>query len=77
MKESAPFWSMRGRTAHKHADNIPGPGAYSPTGSVMASSPKYRVGTSQRTPLSGENINPGPGTYSPRKGADSPSWTLY
>ena len=76
MKESAPFWSFRGRNFYSHAESVPGPGAYSPTSIDLTKSPNYRVGTSQRKPLGYENSTPGPGSYSPRRGVDTPSWSL-
>lgn len=76
MKENAPFWSMRGRNYYNHQEKVPGPGSYSPTNHVLSSSPKYRLGTSQRGPLATEIATPGPGTYSPRSSIATPAWTL-
>lgn len=76
MKESAPFWSLRGRIFYNHTENVPGPGSYSPTNHDLSSSPKYRLGTSQRVPLSTKKQTPGPGTYSPRNSITTPAWTL-
>jgi hypothetical protein len=77
MKETAPFWSIRGRITYIHSEKIPGPGTYSPSSSTLQSSPRYRLGTSQRAPLSPNPKTPGPGAYSFVLGAETPSWTLY
>jgi Sperm-tail PG-rich repeat len=77
MKESAPFWSIRGRNFYSHSESVPGPGAYSPTTSILLTSPNYRVGTSQRKSLGSKNLTPGPGAYSPKSGVNAPSWSLY
>ena len=76
MKETAPLWSMRGRSTYTHSENIPGPGSYSPTDTVLLSSPKYRVGTAPRRSLAELTLTPGPGAYSPSKSTDTPSWTM-
>ena len=74
MKESAPFWSMKGRNFYSHLESVPGPGAYSPTTtSVLIKSPNYRLGTSKRVPLANENANPGPGAYSPQSRTTTPA----
>lgn len=76
MKESAPLWSFRGRHLNPHLEIVPGPGAYYPTDTTLLSSPKYKVGTSQRRPLADPNLTPGPGAYSPRSTLSAPSWSL-
>jgi Sperm-tail PG-rich repeat len=76
MKETAPLWSMRGRSAYKHTEKVPGPGTYSPLDVMMQTSPKYRVGTAKRKSLAENSFTPGPGAYSPIKSRDMPSWTM-
>ena len=76
MKETAPLWSMRGRSEYSHIETVPGPGTYSPSTSMMHTSPNYRVATSKRKGLAEISLTPGPGTYSPSKTRDTPSWTL-
>lgn len=76
MKETAPLWTMRGRSNYVHTEKVPGPGTYSPTDSMMMTSPKYRLGTAPRKDLAELSLTPGPGTYSPSKYPDTPSWTM-
>lgn len=76
MKQTAPSWSIRGRSAYSRTERIPGPGSYSPNNSVLQSSPNYRVGTAKRKPLADFSFTPGPGAYSPFKTVDTPSWSL-
>ena len=76
MKETAPLWSMRGRTQPTQIETVPGPGTYSPTNSMMHTNPQYRVGTSLRKGLAEMSLTPGPGSYSPGKTRETPSWTL-
>ncbi|OMJ89849.1 hypothetical protein SteCoe_7931 [Stentor coeruleus] len=76
MKETAPLWTMRGRNKYVHTEKVPGPGTYSPTDSMMMTSPKYRLGTAPRKDLAELLLTPGPGTYSPSKYPDTPSWTI-
>jgi hypothetical protein len=73
MKETAPLWSMRGRINYNQIETIPGPGAYSPTSSMMYTSPQYRVGTARRRDLAEISLTPGPGAYSPGKSLETPS----
>ena len=67
---------MRGRNGYTHTESVPGPGAYSPTSTMMHASPNYRLGTSKRKGLAEVSLTPGPGTYSPARTQDTPSWTL-
>lgn len=76
MKETAPLWSMRGRISNNKIDSFPGPGAYSPTNSVMFQPPNYRVGTAPRKSLAELSLTPGPGTYTPSKSIEAPCWTM-
>ena len=76
MKETAPFWSFRGRSAYTHSEKNPGPGTYSPTASVMHASPKYGVGTSLRKSLDHASFTPGPGAYTLSQHSDTPVWTM-
>ena len=76
MKETAPFWSFRGRNTYTHNEKIPGPGTYSPNNSMMHSSPQYRLGTSIRKGLAGNSFTPGPGSYTPSKHSDTPVWSM-
>jgi hypothetical protein len=76
MKETAPLWSMRGRSGYDHKEAFPGPGTYSPTNSMMHTSPNYRVGTAARKSLAELTLTPGPGAYSPFVSTDAPRWTM-
>lgn len=76
MKRTAPVWTMRPKLIKTHAENIPGPGSYSPSNSTMPSSPNYRVGTAQRKELNKSSLTPGPGSYTVVRTADTPSWSL-
>ena len=76
MKETAPFWSFRGRTAYTVTEKTPGPGTYSPTVSAMHASPRYGVGTSLRKSLDELSFTPGPGAYTLSKNSDTPLWTM-
>ena len=78
MKETAPLWSIRGRSNYTHKEVMPGPGpgSYSPTNSMMHTSPNYRVGTAPRRSLAESSLTPGPGAYTPAVGPDTPKWTM-
>jgi hypothetical protein len=76
MKETAPLWSIRGRSNYTHKEVVPGPGSYSPTNSMMHTSPNYRVGTAPRRSLAESSLTPGPGAYTPAVGPDTPKWTM-
>lgn len=76
MKDSPPFWTFVGKKEFGRLEQIPGPGAYSPVDVSLSSAPKYRLGTSQRKPLTSDNFTPGPGSYSPKLNPTSPYWTL-
>jgi Sperm-tail PG-rich repeat len=76
MKETAPLWSFRGRNQYIHTEQVPGPGSYSLSNSVMHASPNYRLGTAKRQDLAEVPLTPGPGAYSPFRSLDTPSWTL-
>ena len=76
MKATAPLWSIRGRNNYTHSEVVPGPGSYSPSNSMMHTSPNYRVGTAPRPSFAESSLTPGPGAYSLAVGPDTPKWTM-